>query len=112
MTKDGTAMAGGQDVLGSGAVVVERVVTPRGELVLRRAQSTHHPTGARSLAPSPWPDHPDSLQSATFLTAELGAPGEAEQARQLGHDTLERCRRVLGPDHMTTVASAASLTFA
>jgi Tetratricopeptide repeat len=58
------------------------------------------------------PDHPDSLQSATFLTAELGALGEAEQARQLGHDTLERCQRVLGPDHMTTVASAASLTSA
>jgi len=31
-------MAGGQDVLGGGAVVVERVVTPRGELVLRRTQ--------------------------------------------------------------------------
>lgn len=30
-------MVGGQDALGSGAVVVERVVTPRGELVLRRA---------------------------------------------------------------------------
>jgi spermidine synthase len=34
-------MAGGQDALGSGAVVVERVVTPRGELVLRRAQGQH-----------------------------------------------------------------------
>jgi spermidine synthase len=30
-------MAGGQAALGSGAVVVERVVTPRGELALRRA---------------------------------------------------------------------------
>jgi spermidine synthase len=34
-------MAGGQDVLGSGAVVVERVATPRGELVLRRVQEQH-----------------------------------------------------------------------
>ena len=41
MTEDGTAISGGQDGLGSGAVVVERVVTPRGELVLRRAQAQH-----------------------------------------------------------------------
>ena len=41
MTEDGTAMAGGQDALGSGVVVVERVVTPRGELVLRRAQAQY-----------------------------------------------------------------------
>jgi spermidine synthase len=34
-------MAGGQDALGGDAVVVERVVTPRGELALRRA-GTHH----------------------------------------------------------------------
>jgi spermidine synthase len=32
-------MAGGQDAQGSSAVVVERVLTPRGELVLRRAQA-------------------------------------------------------------------------
>ena len=41
MTEDETAMAGGQDALSSGAVVVERVVTPRGELVLRRAQAQY-----------------------------------------------------------------------
>jgi spermidine synthase len=34
-------MAGGQDALGGDAVVVERVVTPRGELALRRA-GTHY----------------------------------------------------------------------
>jgi spermidine synthase len=39
MTEDVTAMAGGQDAPGGGAVVVERVVTPRGELVLRRAEA-------------------------------------------------------------------------
>jgi spermidine synthase len=41
VTEDGAAMAAGQDALGSGAVVVERVVTPRGELVLRRAQAQY-----------------------------------------------------------------------
>ena len=41
MTEDETVMAGGHDVLGSGAVVVERVATPRGELVLRRAQAQY-----------------------------------------------------------------------
>jgi spermidine synthase len=34
-------MTGGQDAQGGSAVVVERVVTPRGELVLRRAQGQH-----------------------------------------------------------------------
>ena len=34
-------MAGGHDALGGGAVVVERVATPRGELVLRRVQEQH-----------------------------------------------------------------------
>jgi hypothetical protein len=57
------------------------------------------------------PDHPDSLQTATFLTAALGELGEADQARQLGHDTLERSQRILGPDHMVTLTSAAVLTF-
>jgi hypothetical protein len=28
--------------------------------------------------------------------------GEAEAARALGQDTVERCRRVLGPDHPIT----------
>jgi len=38
--------------------------------------------------------------------------GEAEQARALGQDTLERCRRVFGPDHLATLHSAAGLTVA
>ena len=38
--------------------------------------------------------------------------GEAEPARALGEDTLPRCRRVLGPDHLTTVSAAAALTLA
>jgi hypothetical protein len=38
--------------------------------------------------------------------------GEAEPARVLGEDTLPRCRRVLGPDHFTSLLVAAALTLA
>jgi hypothetical protein len=38
--------------------------------------------------------------------------GEAEAARALGKDTLRRCRRVLGPDHVITLGTAAALTLA
>jgi len=34
------------------------------------------------------------------------------RARALGEETLQRGRRVLGPDHPTTMLAAASLTFA
>jgi hypothetical protein len=37
---------------------------------------------------------------------------EAEAARALGEDTLQRCRRVLGPDHPITLWAAAALTTA
>ena len=30
----------------------------------------------------------------------------------MGQDTLERCRRVFGPDHLATLYSAAGLTLA
>ena len=36
--------------------------------------------------------------------------GEAEPARALGEDTLQRCRRVLGPDHPITLWAAGALT--
>jgi hypothetical protein len=36
--------------------------------------------------------------------------GDCEQARALGEDTLLRCRRVLGSDHLTTLVTAALLT--
>jgi len=36
--------------------------------------------------------------------------GEAEQGCTLGEDTLQRCRRVFGPDHGTTLLAAAGLT--
>jgi hypothetical protein len=36
--------------------------------------------------------------------------GEAERVRALAEDTLQRCRRVLGPDHTTTLLTAAALT--
>ncbi len=37
---------------------------------------------------------------------------EAEQARILGQDTLERCTRVFGLDHVVTLTSATGLTLA
>jgi hypothetical protein len=36
--------------------------------------------------------------------------GEAEPARALGEDTLQRCRRVFGRDHSVTLTAAAALT--
>ena len=36
--------------------------------------------------------------------------GRAEPARALGEDTLQRSRRVLGPDHSITLGAAAVLT--
>jgi hypothetical protein len=38
--------------------------------------------------------------------------GEAEIGRALGEDTLQRCRRVLGPDHPLTVWTEGALTVA
>jgi hypothetical protein len=37
------------------------------------------------------------------LALALAGLGEHEQARALGQDTLERCRRVLGPNHLATL---------
>jgi len=37
---------------------------------------------------------------------------EAEAARALGEDTLQRGRRVLGPDHAITLLAAAAVTLA
>jgi hypothetical protein len=38
--------------------------------------------------------------------------GAVEAARSLGEDTLQRCHRVLGPDHVITLLTAAALTAA
>jgi hypothetical protein len=45
------------------------------------------------------PDHPITLWAAAALASALVQLGEAEAARALGEDTLQRSRRVLGPDH-------------
>ena len=45
----------------------------------------------------------------TFTLAELG---QHEQARALGQDALERCQRVLGPNHLATLGSATGLALA
>ncbi len=54
-------------------------------------------------------DHPDTLESATNLAFALWALGHYERARQLGEDTLARCRRALGDDHPHTLESATNL---
>ena len=46
---------------------------------------------------------------AAALTHALGGLGEAEPARALGQDTLQRSRRVLGPDHPITLLEASGL---
>jgi tetratricopeptide (TPR) repeat protein len=55
-------------------------------------------------------DHPDTLESANSLSLNLWSLGQYEQARQLGGDTLTRCRRVLGEDHPDTLESAKFLS--
>jgi hypothetical protein len=47
-------------------------------------------------------DHPDILRSGHVLALCLWELGQYEAARQLGEDTLIRCRRVLGEDHPDT----------
>ena len=54
-------------------------------------------------------DHPDTLGSASNLTAALGESGRRKEALALAQDTLDRYRRVLGEDHPDTLASASNL---
>ena len=54
-------------------------------------------------------DHPDTLDSAGNLAADLRDLGEYEAARELDEDTLARRRRVLGEDHPDTLDSANNL---
>ncbi|HJU01381.1 MAG TPA: spermidine synthase [Actinomycetes bacterium] len=65
-------MAGGRDAPGGGAVVVERVVTPRGELVLRRAQA-----------------HYEIIANGVFLMDTRNGASE----RLLVRAALEACRQ-------------------
>ena len=53
-------------------------------------------------------DRPD-LISASNPADVLRAPGEVQAARDLDQDTLDRNRRVLGPDHPNTLISAGNL---
>jgi len=57
------------------------------------------------------PDHLITLLAATALTESLVQLGEAQSARVLGEDTLQRSRRVFGPDSPIThhFAQAASV---
>jgi hypothetical protein len=64
------------------------------------------------LATAPVGDHPDFLTAASTLLLTLDQLGEREAARALGEDTLPRCRRVLGPDHVITRDATVALTHA
>jgi hypothetical protein len=44
------------------------------------------------------------------LVYALVQVGEAEPARALGDDALQRCHRVFGRDHSVTLTAAAALT--
>ena len=54
-------------------------------------------------------DHPDTLRSAIQLALDLNALGEAEAARNLAQDTLDRQRRILGEDHPDTLRTGTNL---
>jgi hypothetical protein len=58
------------------------------------------------------PDHATTLSAAAALTLALVGLGEAEPARALGEDTLQRSRLVLGPDHLLSLWAAVALTVA
>lgn len=52
------------------------------------------------------PDHPDTLAAASILTGVLDVLVDAEPARALGEDTLQRDRQAPGPDHPITLHPA------
>jgi len=54
-------------------------------------------------------DHPDTLNCADSLAADLWSLGKYGAARDLDEDTLARRRRVLGEDHPDTLYSAHGL---
>jgi hypothetical protein len=53
--------------------------------------------------------HPSTLTSASNLAADLSALGQHQRAHDLGADTLDRRRRILGDDHPKTLTSANNL---
>ena len=65
-----------------------------------------HPARRRR---TPGDNHPDTLNSADNLAADLRALGELQAARDLDQDTLDRRRRILGQDHPATLTSADNL---
>jgi hypothetical protein len=52
------------------------------------------------------------MWAAAALTLALVQLGQAESARALGEDTLQRSRRVLGPDHLLSLWAAVAVTLA
>jgi hypothetical protein len=60
------------------------------------------------------PDHVITLLAAAALIDAMNQLGDAKPARALRQDTLQRCRRVLGPDnpitlYLTQAASSGQL---
>lgn len=55
------------------------------------------------------PDDRYTLRAGETLGAALRATGQYVQARELGHDTLDRSLRILGQDHPDTLAAACNL---
>jgi tetratricopeptide (TPR) repeat protein len=84
-------------------------VQSRGEPALARPLFNRALDLRRSLLGE---DHPNILESASKLSFNLWVLGRYEQARELGEDTLLRCRRVLGDVHPTTLFTAYSLAAA
>jgi hypothetical protein len=63
------------------------------------------------LRPTGPPPFPRPAPAPTGVEAGVRRP-QLEPAGALGEDTLRRCRRVLGPDHLITTLAAAVLTLA
>ena len=55
------------------------------------------------------PEHPSTQASTDSLVAVLQTKGKVSEVAKILHEKLERQRRVLGAEHLSTRASAASL---
>jgi hypothetical protein len=76
------------------------------------ASSVDNRSTSRRAAISGW--RPEALRTwvkRAKIVAGLRALREHRQARALDEDTLSRCKRVLGDDHPSTLASASNLAF-
>ena len=54
--------------------------------------------------------HPFTLAANINYASDLAACGRLGEAIQVGHETLDKCRRYLGDDHPDTLMAAANLS--